>query len=158
VVHRAELIMEQIYDLSDSTFPPRNLMLDVYDPALTSYRFMPYDFTFDLQGNPSLGAFGSGAIDGKNQAGQNVKTWHFNLSRYVQNIVNGVEQVYEMRLFAPYYINDVYKPTSNSTTARTSVTVNGTVGEGRVRLYGGDLTAPATNPQRMRMRIVYSKL
>jgi hypothetical protein len=158
VVHRAELIMEQIYDISDSTFPARNLMLDVYDPSLSSYRFMPYDFTFDLQGTPALGAFGSGAVNSKNQAGQNIKTWHFNLSRYVQNVVNGHEQVFEMRLFAPYYINDIYKPTINSTTARTSVTVNGTVGQGRVRLYGGDPTVPATNPQRMRMRIVYSKL
>lgn len=158
VVHRAELIMEQVYDISDSTFPSRFLMLDAYDPALSSYRFMPYDFTFDIQGNPSLGAFGAAPIDAKNQLGQTIKTWHFNLSRYVQNVVNQREQVYELRLFAPYYINDVYKPTVNSTSARTSVTVNATVGEGRVRLYGGDLSSPATNPQRMRVRIVYSKL
>jgi len=158
VVHRAELVMEQIYDISDSTFPPRYLMLDAYDPALSSYRFMPYDFTFDVQGNPSLGVFGAAPIDAKNQAGQTIKTWHFNLSRYVQNVVNQREQAYEMRLFAPYYVNDMYKPTVNSTSAMTSVTVNATVGEGRVRLYGGDLSSPATNPHRMRLHIIYSKL
>jgi len=158
VVHRAELVMEQIYDISDSTFPPRYLMLDVYDPALSAYRFMPYDFTFDVQGNPALGSFGAAPIDAKNQLGQTIKTWHFNLSRYVQNVVNQREQAYEMRLFAPYYISDMYKPTANSTSTKTSVTVNATTGEGRVRLYGGDLSSPATNPQRMRLHIVYSKL
>ena len=32
VVHRAELIVEQVYDISDTIFPPTNLYLDAYDP------------------------------------------------------------------------------------------------------------------------------
>ncbi|MET0461541.1 MAG: DUF4270 family protein, partial [Chitinophagaceae bacterium] len=73
VVHRAELIMEQVHQpVYDSIFPPRFLFLDAYDAAVsTKYnRFIPYDFTFDVQGNPALGALGVAPYDQKNTAGQ----------------------------------------------------------------------------------------
>nr|WP_255724191.1 DUF4270 family protein [Terrimonas ginsenosidimutans] len=161
VVHRAELIMEQIHQpVYDSIFPPKYLFLDAYDPAVsTQYnRFIPYDFTFDVQGNPALGALGVAPLDQKNPAGENIKVWKFNISRYIQNVVNQREQALDLRLYAPYYIFGYYKPTQAAVSSLQRVTVNATAGEGRVRLYGGNTTAPSTSPQRMRLRIVYSKL
>lgn len=162
VIHRAELIMEQVKEdpVYDSIFPPKFLMLDVFDPALsTQYnRFVPYDFAFDLQGNASLAALGVSPFDAKNPAGESIKVWRFNVSRYVQNIVNKNAQVYDFRVFAPYYIYDYYQPTATSGNSLQSVTLNATVGEGRVKLFGGSTTTPATNPQRARLHIVYSKL
>ena len=161
VVHRAELIMEQVHQpVYDSIFPSRFLMLDAYDAAVsTKYnRFIPYDFSFDVQGNPSLGALGVAPMDQKNPAGQNIKVWKFNISRYIQNVVNKNEQPFDLRLYSPYYIFGYYKPTQASASSLQRVAVNATVGEGRVRLFGGNTTSPSTNPQRMRLRIVYSKL
>ena len=162
VVHRAELIMEQVRDnvVYDSIFSPKFLMLDAYDESLsTQYnRFIPYDFTFDIQGNPTLGALGVAAIPGKNPAGESINIWKFNISRYVQNVVNKNEQVYDLRVFSPYYFVDYYKPTHNSTSLLQRVTLNATVGEGRVKLFGGNTTSPSTSPQRMRLHIIYSKL
>ncbi|MET0462319.1 MAG: hypothetical protein ABW007_04170, partial [Chitinophagaceae bacterium] len=96
--------------------------------------------------------------DQKNTAGQNIKVWKFNISRYVQNVVNKKELPFDLRVYSPYYIFGYYKPTQAATSSLQRVTVNATVGEGRVRLYGGNTTSPATNPQRMRLRIIYSKL
>ncbi len=161
VVHRAELIMEQVHQpVYDSIFPAKFLFLDAYDAAVsTKYnRFIPYDFTFDVQGNPALGALGVAPYDEKNPAGQNIKVWKFNISRYIQNVVNKREQPFDLKLSAPYYVFGYYKPTQAATSSLQRVTVNASVGDGRVRLYGGNTASPATNPQRMRLRIIYSKL
>jgi hypothetical protein len=57
IIHRAELIVEQVYDpSSDNKFlPPETLMLDVYDSTLGDYKFVPYDFNPDQSGNPNPG-------------------------------------------------------------------------------------------------------
>lgn len=162
VVHRAELIMEQVKDnvIYDSIFSPKFLMLDAYDPALSTQfnRYIPYDFTFDLQGNATLGALGVAPLPAKNPAGESINVWKFNISRYVQNIVNKNELVYDLRVFSPYYVIDYYKPSSVATSSLQRVTLNATVGEGRVKLFGGNTTSPSTSPQRMRLHIIYSKL
>lgn len=161
IVHRAELIMEQVYDISDSTYPPPSgLYLDAYDATAQKYRTVPYDFQFDLSGNPNHVAFGAFPYFGKDPNGNPIRIWRFNLSRYVQNLVNDIEPYYDLRLSAPIYMNNLYRvgrPGNPSTT--TPVPLNVAAGKGRVRLHGGgDGSQPNPNPQRMRMRIVYSKL
>lgn len=164
VIHRAELIMEQVHHEDDTLFPPTNLYLDAYDPTVTTFRTIPYDIAFDASGNSNLSSFGVIPINTKDQSGNSIKSWRFNLTRYVQHVVNDTEPVYDLRLFAPLYINELYRPgvvgsTSNLITkfVGTPLQVNPAAGKGRVRLAGntGDTD---TNPQKMRLRIVYSKI
>jgi len=165
IVHRAELIMEEAFDLSNLLFPaPDLLFLDVYNPAKSGYTAIPYDFLYDINsGVSNISAMGGSPFQSTDGSGNNIKIWRFNVSRYVQHIVNGTEPAYDFRLSAPVYTPSLYKfsPTS-SDFSNITVYVNsafgasGKPGVGRVRLHGGDATR--TNPHRMRMRIVYSKI
>jgi hypothetical protein len=160
VVHRAELIAEEVFDPSDTVYtPPTFLFLDAHDPAISKYRTVPYDLVFDGSSNSfNFGSFGIApvnALDG----GNIIKTWHFNLTRYVQHIVSGAtEPLYDLRLFAPFYIIDQYKaPVAGATSFPIQIPINSAVAKGRVRLAGN--TGPTDpNPHKMRLRIIYSKL
>jgi Domain of unknown function (DUF4270) len=157
VVHRAELIMEQAYDISDSTFrPPTYLYLDAYDPVESKFRTIPYDLSYDINGSPSLGSLGSYPFVSADVSGNTIRSWHFNISRYVQHIANGTQPAYDLRLYAPLYTYNQYKIDPTATGTTQFIAVNPSVAKGRVRLYGGDATQ--VNPHRMRLRIVYSKL
>ncbi len=154
VVHRAELIMEQVYDVSDTLFPPANLYLDAYDPSVSTFRTIPYDVALDASGNANLGSFGVSPYSTKDGAGNSIKSWRFNLTRYVQHVVNDTEPVYDLRLFAPLYIQELYRPgVVGSTSTLVHIPVNSAAAKGRVRLGGGNHPA-----QKMRLRIVYSKI
>jgi len=158
VVHRAELIMEQLYHPDDTLFPPTNLYLDAYDTSVSKFRTIPYDLIFDVTGASNLSSFGSTPFDTKDPAGKNIKSWHFNLTRYVQHVVNDTEPVYDLRLFAPLYVREFYGLGAiSSNSSLTNVSVNSAAGKGRVRLAGNTGTGDS-NPQRMRLRIVYSKI
>jgi hypothetical protein len=158
VVHRAELIVEEAYDPSDAIFtPPQYMYLDVFEPTLSKYMIMPYDLVFDGTGSLNLGSFGVGPINALDGGGNLIKTWKFNLSRYVQHVVNNTDSVYNMRLFSPLFTVDQYRPSISSTPTAQQVNINATYAKGRVRLVGNTgLLDP--NPHRMRLRIVYSKL
>ena len=163
IVHRAELIMEQVYDISDSTFPvPGGLFLDARDPSLAGpgYRTIPYDFQFDLSNQPNHSSFGSFPYRGKDPNGNSINIWRFNLSRYVQHLVNDTEPYYDFRLTAPIYLEEYYRVgAATNTSVQTTVPLNVAAGKGRVRLHGGgDGSQPSPNPQRMRLRVVYSKI
>jgi hypothetical protein len=165
IVHRAELIMEEAWDVSDSLFPPPpRLFLDAYDPAKSAYRSIPFDFVLEsTSNNNNLTTFGGIPFRALDNANHSIFTWRFNLSRYVQNVVTGVEPVFDFRLSAPAYLMEDTGPSSS--TVKRSIHVNASLDTqngsgipviGRVRLYGGDVTQ--TNPHRMRLRIVYSKI
>lgn len=154
IVHRAELIMEQVYDPTDTLFlPPAGLYLDAYDPAAATFRTVPYDFYFDISGSSNLVNFGAVPYFATDAAGKSIRTWRFNLSRYTQNVVNGVQPAYDLRLYAPVYTFNEYHPTAASTGTKVTVSVNPAPGKGRVRLGGGNHPT-----QKMRLRIVYSKI
>ncbi|HKO79898.1 MAG TPA: DUF4270 family protein, partial [Chitinophagaceae bacterium] len=158
VIHRAELIMEQVYDVKDTLFYPTNLYLDAYDPTVSAFRTIPYAVAFDASGNSNLADLGVVPVNTKDPAGNNIKSWRFNLTRYVQHVVNDTEPVYDLRLFSPLGVRELYRPGAvGSTSSLVPISVNGAIGKGRVRLAGN--TGPAdTNPQKMRLRIVYSKI
>jgi hypothetical protein len=157
VVHRAELIAEQVYDASDTLFPvPRFLYLDAYDSTNAKYQNVPYDVIYDATSSTfNLGSFGAAPQNALDGGGKVIKTWKFNITRYVQHVVNKTEKVHELRLFSPTYIYDEYVPPALGATpaAGPVVNVNPDLAKGRVRLAGG--TAGA---QRMRIRIIYSKI
>lgn len=156
VVHRAELIVEQVYHPSDDIFfKPEQLFLDVLDTALKDYRYVPYDFLIDASGSPNLVSFGTQGRLTTDAGGNPVHEWKFNLSRYIQNILTKKEPLPEFRLFAPYIVIDIYKPSSNFNGIFSAIGVNSAVARGRVRVAGGNYIDPT---KRMRLRIVYSKI
>lgn len=166
IVHRAELIMEEAWDVSDSLFPPPpRLYLDAYDASKTyGFRTIPYDFLIESTSNSNnLTTFGGIPFRALDNGGHSIYTWRFNLSRYVQNLVTGKEPALDFRLSAPAYFAEDFGTAAE--TGLRSIYVNANLdvqnGDGipvmgRVRLYGGDPTQ--TNPHRMRLRIVYSKI
>ena len=156
VVHRAELIMEQIYDQSDTLFTaPTALMLDAYDPSISKFRTIPYDMIPDQTGSLTPYFFGGLPQITVDDAGERVKIWKFNISRYVQHVVNTTLPAYDLRVFAPYTVAEQYGIPGKTPDVKAFVSVNPTIARGRVRLHGG---APASNPRRMRLRIIYSKI
>ena len=158
VVHRAELIMEQVHDGSDTIFPPTNLYLDAYDSSVSAFRTIPYNITFDQTGNSNLPSFGISPFNTKDPLGYNIKSWHFDITRYVQHVVNDTEPIYDLRLSSPLYIRELYRPGPAGTNSiQVRIPVNAAAGKGRVRL-AGNTGIGDTNPQRMRLRIVYSKI
>jgi len=162
VVHRAELIVEQLYDISDSTYRlPDFLYLDAADPtiAASNYKFrtIPYDLTFsNTTGALNLGTFGVVPIRGIDAFGTPVQKWHFNISRYVQHVLNGTQSLYNLRLFAPFVITEQFG-TPPGADQIVGVSVNQSIVKGRARLLGNNGPLD-TNPHRIRLRIVYSKL
>jgi hypothetical protein len=146
--------MEQVYHVSDTIFPAANLYLDAYDTTEKKFRTIPYDVSFDASGNSNLGSFGVSPFLAKDGAGNTIKTWRFNLTRYVQHVVNYTETAYDLRLFAPLYISELYKPAGFGSSVQTgNIPVNQAAGKGRVRLGGGNHPT-----QKMKLRIVYSKI
>ena len=83
-----------------------------------------------------------------NNSGNPVYNWHFNISRYVQHIVNGTEKAEELRLYSPF-------PTirANSNGVEQYISSGQPYAIGRVRVGGGNHPS-----QKMRLRLVYSKL
>jgi hypothetical protein len=155
LIHRAELLMEQVYDPSDKIFlPPEVMYLDVYDSSLSMFKTVPYDF------NPandnrfiSFGIFGQSQIDG---FGNPVRVWKFKLTRYAQNILTGKETLHNFRLFTHRFVTDRIKenPTTNiGAYLPYNVLLNSRYAIGRVRVGGGNHPT-----QKMRLRIVYSKI
>ncbi len=157
IIHRAELIVEQVYSsLSDNTFtPPYALMLDVYDSTLGDYKFIPYDFNPDQNGNanPSFGLYGQNTVDG---VGNPIKVWKFDITRYVQNVLTKQEPLHDFRLFTTQTaVGRIKNVVANNTGPYifASVNVNPKFAFGRVRVGGGNHPT-----QKMRLRLVYSKI
>lgn len=159
LIHRAELYVTQAYnDILDNVLsPPPYLYLDAYDSTKSIYRAIPYDVSMPdantlsiITPNTGFGFGGRPALDAANNT---VREWKFNISRYVQNVVKGTEPVYDLRLYAPYVAKNTFK--IGGTDYTTSFYINPVIAAGRVRVFGG---TPLGNPQRMRIRIIYSKI
>jgi hypothetical protein len=160
LVHRAELIAEQVYNgPTDSTFnAPTYLYLDASDPSITTepkFRTIPYDLVFNSAGGLNITQFGMSPQRGFDAAMNPIKIWKFNLTRYVQHVLTGTDPLYDLRLFAPFFYTEKFRPPGSTTDVSPLLIVNPSIVKGRVRLAGG---TPAAGPQRMRLRIIYSKL
>jgi len=153
IIHRAELIMEEVYDPSDINFiPPQALYLDLYDSSLSKYRAVPYDFVPDNTGVSAI-QFGMSGKDGIDGSGHLTRTWKFNVSRYVQNILIKKESVHDFRVIAHRGVNNAYRIDNAGSYVTITVPINSLNAIGRVRLGGGNHPT-----QKMRLRIIYSKI
>ena len=157
VIHRAELIVEQVFDPSDKIFTPApGMMLDVFDSTIMSYKYTPYDFVINDQGLPTAtyGLYGRNTTDG---SGNSITVWKFNLTRYLQNFFTKKEPLHNFRLHTPYVIKmQKIRANFSSNTGDYigySTYVNPQMAFGRVRVGGGKHPT-----QRMRLRIIYSKI
>ncbi|HWR33221.1 MAG TPA: DUF4270 family protein, partial [Chitinophagaceae bacterium] len=155
LIHRAELIVEQLYDVNDSTFyAPELLYLDASDPSITSnykYRTIPYDLAYTPSGF-DFRTLGCLPLNEKDAFGNPIKVWRFNISRYVQHVLTRTQSLYDLRLSAPFTLNESFG-IPPGTDAVYPLFVNPSIAKGRIRVGGGNHPL-----QRMRLRLIYSKL
>jgi hypothetical protein len=157
VIHRAELIADQIYSPapSDQYFTtPQILYLDTKDTSTNGkYIPIPCDFTtVNLQPNFTyFGGIKKLVDDGQAHM---LTRYVFNISRYVQTIVTKGSNNATLRLRAPYNIVNPssYIDRCNQGISNFNFTLNN-VAEGRVKLNGTNNTTT-----RMRLHIIYSTL
>ena len=156
IVHRAELIMEQVYNTSAAKLlPPDILYLDAYDSVNKRFHTIPYDVVtapgaaiplFQFGNAAAFGMIGKKTIDA---SGNPIYAWRFNLTRYIQHVLNGTESVQNLRLYSPFIIHNYI----DDFKIAGILFGNSSYAIGQVRLGGGN---HPTQP--MRLRIVYSKL
>lgn len=158
IVHRAELIIEQIPPMTPLLPVPSYLYLDAIDTGTTwKYKPLPYDLSPNVYYNPHTNVqpfyptngidhtyFGGTPLTKIDPlTGQLIYYYIFNISRYVQNIVTKHEVNYGLRLTAPYdlYYYGYSLPFSNR------------LASGGIKVGNGN------NPNyKLRLRIVYSKI
>lgn len=162
IIHRAELIAEQVPDdanlltIETQMLPPRYLLLSRYDSVNKVKRNIPNDYSIGTSG-PNISAFG-GYLSYKAIAGYDrVASYNFELSRYVQGIVTRKDTSYTLRLSAPandsLYYTAPYPSTAIPYMYYTSPSVGNEVADGRIRLGGGTHTR-----FRMRLRVIFSRI
>lgn len=150
VVHRAELIVQQVTDPQAGIFTaPGFVYLDAYDTDAKVYRTIPFDVSVGTNGQVNAATFGMPALKTTDPAGNAISQWRFNLSRYIQHVANKTVPAYEFRLYSPY----VARTNIGTSTTVQTIAINSNYAAGRVRVGGGH---HPTQP--MRLRIVYSKL
>jgi hypothetical protein len=162
IIHRAELIAEQVPDdarlstIDSYMTAPNYLFLGVYDTATKQLRTVPNDYLG--QSNPQfLSQFGGQKISKSLNGYSNVATYNFNVSRYVQGLISRQEKSFDFRLYAP--VNDSitfvqpYPYNKIQSTEYLSTSLGNQPAIGRVRLGGG-----SHSKFRMRLRIYYTNL
>lgn len=159
-IHRAELIVEQKWDISDTIFRvPETMYLDAFDPTITrqyKFRTIPYDLNASSSGPVNLNSFGVLPKVTVDQFGNKIRVWKFNISRYVQHVLTSTQTLYDLRLSSPFYLFENYGVPPGADNL-IPVFLNSTIVKGRVRLHG-NTGSTDPNPQRIRLRLVYSKL
>lgn len=169
IIHRAELIVQQIPDLSgykDIFKGPNYLYLDLKDSSSsgpTKYKPVYYDLNpsalYDPDyKNPLSVSFypSSSGIDylyyggfrrnKTDQFGNAINYYNFNITKYVQDIVTNHRGSFDLRLFSPTsFVYPQYSP--------NAIAYGNSIAYGRVKVGGGN------NPNyKMILRVVYSNL
>ncbi len=169
IVHRAELIMEQVVDnvtnsdtlyntpnlfllaKSDSTFwfniPGFENPVNIYNPTSDAI----FSSTAGVLLNyPDFGGIPRNSIDPL--TGKTMSSYNFSLTRYVQGIVTNHNPTYTLILYSPF--NEAIRIAEQQPVYRTiAATPLNYPGIGRVRLGGGNNTQ-----YKMKFHIVYSVL
>jgi len=165
IIHRAEVIVEQIPDnpLLDGYFTaPNFLYLDLKDTSILGidkWKPIYFDLNPNVAYDPDLivnSFFPTGGVDilyhgGYSRSktdlfGNAIKYYNFNITRYVQQTVTKRTKNYTLRLFAPYQV--VYAQYSPF-----AVTSPNALARGRVKVGGGN-----NANYKLRLRLVYSKI
>ena len=161
LVHRAELIAEQVPTeapnaLEKHLLPPNYLFLAAYDSTSPILRSVPNDF----QGSSDAASFfrfGGQLMYKTSQGVENIATYNFNVSRYVQGVISRKDSMFDFRIIAP--VNDSIRfvpprPSNGMSTINyLSSGLGNSPATGRVRLGGG-----SHSKYKMRLRIYYSDL
>jgi len=163
IIHRAELIAEQVpanigsNTLEKYLLPPKYLFLGTYDSTSQKIRNVPNDFT-GTSDAATMARFGGKLLYKSSNGYDNVATYNFSISRYVQGVISRSDSIFDFRILAP--VNDsisyVY-PHPNNVLAPTVNYISTSIGNqpamGRVRLGGG-----SHSKFKMRLHIYYSDL
>jgi Domain of unknown function (DUF4270) len=166
IIHRAEIIIEQIPDAVASVFSvPNFLYLELKDTSLVNnWKPVYFDLNPGVAYDPDFkftSFFPNGGIDylyhggyvrdKKDQFGTLIKYYNFNITRYVQQIITKHTPNYQLRLYAPYIIN--YPQYNIGIFENGRRNGNNLLANGRIKVGGGN------NPNyTMRLRLVYSKI
>lgn len=157
IIHRAELLMEQVPDNTsdfDTIFTPPNLFLAAKSDDSSKRFAIPNDIIFSNGTIANLYSFGVFPKAKTNIAGKKYYTYNFDISRYVQGIVTRKEPVYTLQLYAPFN-NYIYISETSPYSYPISIPSLNYPAIGRVRLKGG---GDIKSANRMRLHIVYSLL
>jgi hypothetical protein len=161
IIHRAELIAEQVSDaagsLTSQFLPPRYLFLGTYDSISKNLGNVPNDFAGTTNAS-SFTQFGGKLIYKSIDGYDNVASYTFNISRYLQGVVSRKDSLFDFRIIAP--VNDsvsVRPPYPYNKEAPVQDYFTTAIGNqaaiGQVVLGGG-----SRKKFRMRVRIYYSDL
>jgi hypothetical protein len=162
IIHRAELIAEQVPDdanlntIDVQMNPPRYLLLSIFDSTNKRKKNIPNDYRVTTSG-PNISEMG-GFLSYKTTNGYNrVGGYTFVISRFVQGIATRKDTSFNMILTAPsndsLYYTSPYPNELIQQLYYLTPTYGNDIANGRVRLGGGSHTR-----FRMRLRIVYSKI
>ncbi|CAN5143781.1 hypothetical protein BH09BAC2_BH09BAC2_16520 [soil metagenome] len=152
LVHRADLIMEQVFDPTNAFFAaPDILYLERSDTA--GYKPISCDFII-ANNSPNLSSFGGYKIQSTGLFGQPVNRYSFNVTRYIQNFLVFQKKDMKLKLSAPYHVinKTPYLDACNQFVSPFNFNLN-FAAYGRIMLGGGTNTT-----YKMRLRIIYSKL
>jgi len=163
IIHRAELIAEQVPDAAgagsvESKFlPPRYLFLGTYDSVSKTFGNVPNDFAGTTNAS-SFAQFGGRLVYKSIDGYDNVASYSFNISRYVQGVVSRKDSLFDFRIIAP--VNDSLTlvppyPYNKEAPSQDYLTtaIGNQAATGRVVLGGG-----SRKKFRMRVRIYYTDL
>ena len=158
IIHRAELMVQQIPSMNPLLPAPSFLYLDIVDTgSIWKYKPLPFDLRPTSYYNPNSSVppfyptngidhayFGGNLLSNTDKlTGQLTNYYVFNISRYVQNIVTHSNINYGLRLSAPYTLNYY----------GYSLPFNNRLANGGIKIGNGN------NPNyKLRLRIVYSKI
>ncbi len=147
VIHRAELIFEQIPS-NESNYFARPPLLFVDAISLTG------DSVFTIRRDFQLASSYFGYDITTLEGTYKDNSYRFNLSRYLQSIVTDKLPYYKLRVYVPYATYPYYEdPVGSKAALNSFLFINDWVAGGRVVLGGG---SHATQPAKL--RIIYSKL
>ncbi|HCT24490.1 MAG TPA: hypothetical protein DIW54_14650 [Chitinophagaceae bacterium] len=163
IIHRAELIAEQVPDDNNLTaelnqlLPPNILFLGIYDSLNKRKRNIPNDFQVVQGGTTNINTFG-GILTYRSLQGYNrVATYQFNISRYIQGIITRNDNEFDLRFYAPVigdflFYSDPFPGNNLAQLLFFNAFSSNDAAIGRVRLGGGN-----HSKFRLRLRIIYSR-
>ena len=158
IIHRAELMVQQIPSINPLLPSPSFLYLDVVDTGSTwKYKPLPFDLSPSTYYDPNSSVppfyptngidhayFGGNLLTSTDKiTGQLINYYVFNISRYVQNIVTHSNINYGLRLSAPYNLHYY----------GYSLPFNNKIANGGIKIGNGN-----NSNYKLRLRIVYSKI
>jgi hypothetical protein len=161
IIHRAELVAEQVPTDNPTALEaqwkvPNYLFLGAYDSVSKSIRNLPNDYQGAVNTNQFV-RFGGYVLFKTVQGVDNVATYTFEISRYMQGVISRKDSVFDLRIIAPVneaikYVPGYPNNLSSGVDYLTS-SMGNQPGLGRVRLGGGK-----HSKNKMRLRVYYSDL